>query len=381
MELVTGKIKKAKKVVIYGPEGIGKSTFVSHFPAPVFIDTEGSTDELDVIRTKNPTSWTMLLDQVKYFIKNPSGGTLIIDTADWAERLCTEHICAKNNWESIESLGYGKGFVHLEEEWGRFLNLLNEVICVGTNVALVCHAILRAVNQPEEFGGYDHWELKLQKKTAALTKEWANLLLFANYKVRVVKEGEKDKKGKARDGKRVMYASHHPCWDAKNRYNLPDEIEFDFDAIAHIVTDMLKAPAVPVTPAPKPEDPKASELPPEASKTDKPPEPEVLKAEAPKADGKPATPPATADKAEAGPADQGPNKEEYPPHLGPLLDIMKQNFVTPEMIQKIVAKRGYFPADTPIENYPPDFVSGVLVEAWPKVFKMICDEDGEPTPF
>lgn len=43
MNITRGKIKSAQKVVIYGPEGIGKSTFASQFPNPLFIDTEGST--------------------------------------------------------------------------------------------------------------------------------------------------------------------------------------------------------------------------------------------------------------------------------------------------------------------------------------------------
>ena len=52
------------KTVLYGPEGIGKSTFASHFPDPVFIDTEGGTKRLNVKRLPQPTSWAMLLDEV-----------------------------------------------------------------------------------------------------------------------------------------------------------------------------------------------------------------------------------------------------------------------------------------------------------------------------
>lgn len=66
MKMIRGKQPGAKKVVVYGPEGIGKSTFASKFPDPVFIDTEGSTKDMDVARTETLTSWTMLLKQVKY---------------------------------------------------------------------------------------------------------------------------------------------------------------------------------------------------------------------------------------------------------------------------------------------------------------------------
>ena len=66
MEIIRGKRPGAKKVVVYGPEGIGKSTFAAKFPDPVFVDTEGSTRDMDVARTPAPTSWTMLMEQVEY---------------------------------------------------------------------------------------------------------------------------------------------------------------------------------------------------------------------------------------------------------------------------------------------------------------------------
>ena len=67
MNITTGKRKRAQKVVVYGTEGIGKTTFASHFPSPVFIDTESSTDHLDVARTDKPTSWQMLISFVKAY--------------------------------------------------------------------------------------------------------------------------------------------------------------------------------------------------------------------------------------------------------------------------------------------------------------------------
>ena len=83
-----------EKVVIYGSEGIGKSTFASQFPDPVFIDTEGSTNNMDISRLPAPTSWSMLLEEVRYIMQNPSAcKTLVIDTADWAEQLCSAAVC------------------------------------------------------------------------------------------------------------------------------------------------------------------------------------------------------------------------------------------------------------------------------------------------
>ena len=71
--ITTGILNTPVKVVLYGPEGIGKSTFASHFPDPVFIDTEGGTKRLNVARLPQPTSWAMLLDEVRWSSTPPTG--------------------------------------------------------------------------------------------------------------------------------------------------------------------------------------------------------------------------------------------------------------------------------------------------------------------
>ena len=374
MEITRGKINKAKKIVVYGPEGIGKSTFASKFPDPVFIDTEGSTNDMDVARLPRPTSWTMLLEEIDY-VKKTAGlcKTLVIDTIDWAEQLCVEHICAKHNKSGIEDFGYGNGYVYTKEEFGRFLNRLSDVIEAGINVVLTAHAQLRKFEQPDEMGAYDRWELKLGKKTQSqtspLVKEWADMLLFCNYKTHTVAVDDKGKKHKAMGGKRVMYTSHHPCWDAKNRYGLPEECEFDYGVISRIVENgMLNDPV-------KVQEPEKTSVLPEKDKT-----PDFMNI--PEGVSEQMAFDTSPDKQE--------KAEEKPPHTEPdkpvprssafqvresipkaLRDLMEEKLVSEEEIQQVVADRGYYPRSTPITNYDPDFVSGVLVGAWGQVYGMI----------
>lgn len=346
LEIITGKTPGAIKTVIYGPEGIGKSTLAACFPQPLFIDTEGSTRHMDVARTKKPTSWTMLLEQVACVRDDPSlCATLVLDTADWAEQLCMTSICAAKQISGIEDMGYGKGYVYLAEEFGRLLNLLEEVISRGVHVVLTAHAAMRKFEQPDEMGAYDRWELKLQKKTAPLVKEWADLLLFANYKTLSVASDEKGKKFKAQGGRRVMYTTHHPCWDAKNRFGLPDELPLEYAPLARYIepsalADPAPAPAVHTPPPETPPAPSQSMTPPPA------PEPE------PAGDGLPA-----AQKAAGA--------------LGELHDLMQTNDVRTYEVQAAIAARGYFPGDMPLESLPEDFVRGVLVGAWAQVFGWI----------
>jgi GTPase SAR1 family protein len=338
MQIIRGKIESAQKVCVYGPEGIGKSTFAAQFPNALFIDTEGSTKHMDVARLPFPSSWTMLLNQVEYIKKNAETcQTLIIDTADWAEQLCSEHICANAKKDGIEEFGYGKGYVYLAEEFARLLHSLNELIELGINIVITAHAQMRKFEQPDEMGSYDRWEMKLQKKTAPLVKEWADTVLFANYKTYVIKEDEKKEKGKAQGGKRVMYTTHHPCWDAKNRYDLPDELPFDYSAIAHCIPTkpISQSKSKPITPEPASEPTPISEL-------------------------------------------QSNELSDLPKALA---DLMQINGVSVFEIQQVVANRGYYPADTPITNYDRGFIDGVLVGAWDQVFDMIKTIRDESAPF
>ena len=228
--LTKGKVQTAKKVIIYGPEGIGKSTLASQFPDPVFIDTEGSTKELDVSRYPNPREWNDIITYVNDFMESMPGRTLVIDTADWAEQLCIAQVCIDQGVKGIESVGYGKGYVYLSEKFTELLRRCDELISQGVNVVFTAHAQMRKFEQPDEMGAYDRWEMKLTKKDAPLLKEWADMVLFCNYKTDVITDSNTKSK-KATGGKRIMYASHHPCWDAKNRYGLPDTMPMEFKQI------------------------------------------------------------------------------------------------------------------------------------------------------
>jgi len=350
MNISKGTIKKAQKVVVYGPEGIGKSTISSKFPDPLYSDTEGSTFMLDVARMDKPSSWTMLIAQADYVRKTPGiCKTYVIDTADWAETLCINHIIARGKVSSIEDYGYGKGYTMLEEEFGKLLNILQDIVDSGINVVLTAHAWMRKFEQPDELGAYDRWELKLEKKTAALVKEWADLLLFANYKTMVINvdgQGATKGKNKAQGGQRVMYATHAPTWDAKNRHGLPDEMPFDFSSIAHLFGSPTSVSATPQA--------KPVETPPPV----KQPEPiltqEVIKETAPIAP--------VVENVLLGIDDSIPKA---------LRDLMEVNKVTAQEIQEVVSKRGYYPENTPIKNYDPNFIAGVLIGAWDQVYGMI----------
>ena len=338
MQIISGIQNKATKCVCYGPEGIGKSTFASQAPDPLFIDTEDSTMRMNVKRLPKPTSSAMILEEIRYVRDTPGiCGTLVMDTADWAERLCRDAVCARYHKAGLEDFGYGKGYSYVYEDMAKILNALDEVIDRGIHVIVNAHAAMRKFEQPNEDGAYDRWELKLinaQKcNIANMLKEWADMVLFANYETIVIKNEEK--KAKAHGGKRVMYTAHHPCWDAKNRFGLAEKLPFEFQQVARCFPVINAAPVVHnyAPPVAQPENPQTV------------------------GSSSPVTTPTSHFDTTGIPQS--------------LVDLMTIHQVTEEQIRTVVAKRGYYPLDTPIRNYDPNFLTGVLVDAWPNVYQMI----------
>lgn len=351
---VTSGVQSAPvKTVLYGPEGIGKSTFASHFPDPVFIDTEGGTKRLNIARLPQPTSWAMLLDEVDAVRKGGVPcGTLVIDTADWAERLCIRAVCARAKVNGIEDFGYGKGYVYAKEEFARLLDALEEVLNAGHNVVVLAHAQITKFEQPDAVGNYDRWSMKTSKHVAPLLREWCDMLLFANYRTIVEKSGSgPNAKNKATGGKRVLYTTHHVCWDAKNRFDLPEEVPFEYASIAHCIPG--GSPAQAPGPAPAP-----------AARA----EDDILPSPAPQPDPIREMVPVALSREDL-------IARGVPEKLAPL---MSANNVTPEELQTVVGQRGYFSADMPIAQYPADFVEGCLVAAWPQVLDLILDNRDIP---
>ncbi len=314
LNITEGKIHRAEKVVIYGSEGIGKTTIAAQFPNPLFIDTEGGTAQLDVRRIDRPKSWEELLGIIKEVAANPDiCKTLVLDTTDWAERLAVDKVCGDYHIKSIEGANYGKGYVYLADEFNELLRAFDKVIDSGTNVVITAHAKMRKFEQPDEQGAYDRWEMKLSKQVAPLVKEWCDMLLFINYKTYVVTTENNTKKGQG--GKRVIYTSHHPCWDAKNRHGLPSEMELDFKNLAHVFETTAAATA------------------------------------------------------KSTPAQQPTPTAERP--IDKLRALMERDKISEKDIQAVAASRHQMPPDKPIDEYTDQFINGWVLKYWDQIKQTI----------
>ena len=364
MNITKGPVKSAIKALVYGPEGVGKTTFAAQAPGAVFIDTEGSTRHMDVARFDPPTELGDVLEDLNYVLGHPDEvGTVVIDTVDWLEKLIFQSVCSEKKIQNIEDLGYGKGYVYAKQNMQQLLELLQAIVDRGIHVVLVCHSFIRKFEQPDEMGSYDRYMLKLNDKNIApLVKEWVDLMLFVNYRTNIITD-EKTKTKKGTGGqKRIMYANHTATWDAKNRFGLPDEMPFDFGQIVELfgnaepvkpkqtIEDVLNTDPIEIKQDAPAEVDTMAQLPKEAKKFKKtsgkvpdvnPPErPESMKSD-------------------------NPEKDQL---LQKLWERMTLNAIRdPMIIQAVVADKEYYDLTTMIRDYDTDFIEGCLIEAWDTV--------------
>ena len=231
----TGRENKPPRIMLYGQEGVGKSTFGASAPAPIFIQTEDGLGEIDCCKFPLAQSvedviieLTALRDEEHNF------RTVVIDSLDWLERLIFDEICKEFGVRSIEKAdgGYGKGYVDALVHWRKVLALLDDLRNKRSMmVILLAHAKVERFEDPEN-AAYDRYSPRLHKHAASLVSEWVDTVLFATKRMRVSKDGDSRTIAApigADGGERIIRTNGSPACIAKNRYGLPNEIPLSWD--------------------------------------------------------------------------------------------------------------------------------------------------------
>lgn len=205
------------------------------------------------------------------------------------------------------------------------LSSLDMVLAARIHVVVTAHAKMRKFEQPDEMDAYDRWKMKLSKQVAPLPKEWCDILFFCNYQTFLVTSENNTQK--AQDSKRVMYTSHHPAWDAKSRVALPEVLELDYKHIAHIFSMRQAA--------------------------------------------KSQAAPANQTVAQPTPTPQPPIEPEEESAADVLRGVLKEKGVTEEEIRQVIANRGKYSFERPIDDYPPELVFGYVIRYWDQIMDII----------
>ena len=231
----TGREARPPRIMIYGSEGVGKSTFGASAPKPIFIQTEDGLGEIECSKFPLAKSVSEVIAELTALRDEQHDfQSVIIDSADWLERLIFEEVCREYGVRSIEKAdgGYGRGYTHALTHWRKLVHLLEELRDKrGMLVILVAHAKVERFEDPEN-AAYDRYTPRLHKHAASLLSEWVDAVLFANKKFRVQKENERAIAAPigAEGGERIVRTVGSPACIAKNRFGLPPELPLSWQA-------------------------------------------------------------------------------------------------------------------------------------------------------
>lgn len=233
MKINKGKKQRARRVLIYGENGVGKSTIASRFPDPIFLNMEDGVGDLDVHSTdviKTVTEFTGCLIECA----NTEYKTIVIDTVDWLEKLIFDDVARKAGKATIDDIGFGKGYQAVELAWREIFNGLGYLWNQGRHIVFTCHETIEKLTNPEG-DSYNYWRPSLHLKGSGLVTEWCDEVLFVRYKTNTIQKEEGFGRTRAIGigGKeRVIVCNKTATVEAKNRLGMPDEIPHSFEAIA-----------------------------------------------------------------------------------------------------------------------------------------------------
>lgn len=227
-----GKQPKPRRIMIYGVHGIGKSTFGAMAPSPIFVPTEDGISDIDVDSFPLAETYEAFLANLRTLAtEDHDYQTVVIDSADWLERLIWADVCSQHKVKNIEDIGYAKGYAFALSQWGEVLAALNYLRnAKSMAVVLIAHALIEKFDNPET-ESYDRYSPKLHKKASGVVQEWCDEVLFANYQTFTRSEDQgfgKDRNIATGSGERILRCSERPAHVAKNRCGLPDEIALDW---------------------------------------------------------------------------------------------------------------------------------------------------------
>jgi len=239
VKIITGKVIEPRKIVMYGPDGVGKTKWAASAPAPFFLDMEGGCGRFDVARTERMMDFSAFQGAMSWLMENKTEyRTLVIDTADWLNQLIAKDVCERHNQTNLAKVlgGYGKGFEIVAEEWGKITRALDGIrLNKGMAIIVLAHAQAVKVNNPES-DVYEQWGLDLHKDSAGILREWADEVLFAGFRVLTKSEDlgfNKERRRAIGEGERYVRTSMSPSAQAKNRIDgMPAELPLDFSAYA-----------------------------------------------------------------------------------------------------------------------------------------------------
>lgn len=245
--------------MLYGTHGIGKSTFGACAPSPIFIRTEDGLQDIDTSAFPLATHISDVFQAVQELRSQPHDfKTLVLDSADWTEKLIHKQVCEQHGKDAITDISFGKGYGSAATMFGLLLEELGKLSTqCGMLTIFLAHCQIEKFENPQT-ESYDRYTPKLHKSINGTIQEWCDEVLFCSYKVYTKETEEGFNKTRNRaigGGERVIYSTEKPSHLAKNRITgMPEEFPLSFVNYWQYVEasggDVVKATPQPVNASP-----------------------------------------------------------------------------------------------------------------------------------
>ena len=222
-----------ERVILFGPPGMGKTSAAAEWPNPVFIQTEDGypTDLPDpppCFEREKLGGFDGVLDAIQaLYTEEHDHQTLVIDSLDKLEPWVWAKTCQDNKWATIETPGYGKGYLAAEATWRELLDACTALRRDrGMAIVFIAHSTIETVNDPTTVA-YSRYDIRLQKRATALFQDEVDAILFINQDVTIKQDDPRTKGSRSRadgGGNRWIYTAPRPAFVAKNRFGMPDKL-------------------------------------------------------------------------------------------------------------------------------------------------------------
>jgi AAA domain len=227
------------RIPIHGSEGIGKTSLAAKFPASVFLQTEDGTPAGISITTFGFLDTYARVYEALVALASEAHNfkTAVIDSLDSLESAIWQDVCATQGWTSIETPGFGKGYVVVDRSW---LDLLAAFDYLrrqrGMMTVLLAHSAIERIDDPRT-ASYTSYQLRLHRRARGLIQDQMDAIGFLAPDLNIQSEdvGFGKKRSRADGGStRWLHWEARPSFVAKNRYGLPAKMmvpdNFDYGA-------------------------------------------------------------------------------------------------------------------------------------------------------
>lgn len=225
------KSDKPPIVLLYGVDGVGKTTLAAEWPDPIYLQTQGENppSNVELVSPGVVESYDEMVGlMTELLTEDHDRKTVIIDSLDGFEKLVWAKTCERCGFESIETPGYGKGYIETDQEWHNFIDGTIALKQSGIAVVMLAHPEIVRFDSPTT-DPYSRYTPKLHKRANGFIREKADVVAFMNYRT-TIKEKEVARQKTVAHGEgggdRQIHLEERPGFMAKNRYQMPSNIQY-----------------------------------------------------------------------------------------------------------------------------------------------------------